>query len=80
MSSGEGLMDDMLLVWMSSLCLKACSFTRTTFVREGMSVYEERKIENTLQSDVTSSIKTSTRFAFGNQYTETRQVYSSFST
>ena len=41
MSSGEGLMDEMLLVWMSFLCWKAFSFTRTTFVREGMSGCEE---------------------------------------
>lgn len=53
MSSGEGLMDEMLLVWMSSLYLKAFSFTRMTLVREGMSGCEERMIENTLQSDVT---------------------------
>ena len=42
MSSGEGLMDEMLLVWMSFLYWKERSFTRTTFVREGMSVYEEK--------------------------------------
>ena len=41
MSSGEGLMDEMLLVWMSSLYRKVFSFTRTTFVREGMSGCEE---------------------------------------
>ena len=41
MSSGEGLMDEMLLVWMSFLYRKAFSFTRTTFVREGMSGCEE---------------------------------------
>ena len=42
MSSGEGLMDEMLLVWMSFLYWNTHFFTRTTFVREGMSVYEEK--------------------------------------
>ena len=42
MSSGEGLMDEMLLVWMSFLLRNANFFTRTTLVREGMSVYEEK--------------------------------------
>ena len=41
MSSGEGLMDEMLLVWMSFLLLNANFFTRTTLVREGMSGCEE---------------------------------------
>ena len=53
MSSGEGLMDEMLLVWMSFLYWKACSFARTTFVREGMSGCEKRVIGKTFQSDVT---------------------------
>lgn len=52
MSSGEGLMDEMLLVWMSFLWMKAFPFTRTTLVREGMSVYEGRVIGKTFQSDV----------------------------
>ena len=42
MSSGEGLMDEMLLVWMSFLYWNALFFTRTTLVREGMSVCEEK--------------------------------------
>lgn len=52
MSSGEGLMDEMPLVWMSSLLRNVLLFTRTTFVREGMSIYEGRVIGKTFQSDV----------------------------
>ena len=53
MSSGEGLMDEMLLVWMSFLYWNVYFFRRTTFVREGMSGCEKRVIGKTLQSDVT---------------------------
>ena len=42
MASGKGLMDEMLLVWMSFLYWKAFPFTRTTLVREGMSGCEEK--------------------------------------
>ena len=77
MSSGEGLMDEMLLVWMSSLWMKAFPFTRTTFVREGMSVYEERVIGNTLQSDVTRIAECPTVISFSGECSEFRQVYSS---
>ena len=67
MSSGEGLMDEMLLVWMSSLCLKACSFTRTTVVREGMSGCEGRVIGNTLQSDGTRILECATVLSFSGE-------------
>ena len=67
MSSGEGLMDEMLLVWMSSLYWKACSFARTTFVREGMSVYEGRVIGKTLQRDVMRIAECTTVFSFSGE-------------
>lgn len=62
MSSGEGLMDEMLLVWMSFLLRNANFFTRTTFVREGMSVYEGRVIGKTLQRDGTRILECATTF------------------
>ena len=45
-----------------------------------MSGCEEKCGAHTLKGNVTGSIKAFTRFAFGNQNTETRQVYSSFCT
>ena len=45
---GEGL-----FVRAVSLYLKAHSFSRVTYVREGMSACEDRMMEHTLQSDGT---------------------------
>ena len=76
MSSGEGLMDEMLLVWMSFLWMKAFPFTRTTLVREGMSVYEGRVIGKTFQRDDARIVECVTAIGSG-EGNEFRQVYSS---
>ena len=49
----EGEKEEELFVWMVFLYLKACDSSRVTVVREGMSVCENRVIENPLQSDGT---------------------------
>ena len=51
MSRNEGDEGEELFVWMVVLYSKACSLSRVTVVRVGMSVREERMIGNTLQSD-----------------------------
>ena len=74
MSRNEGEEGETLLVWMVFLCLKAYSLVRLTVVREGMSVCEDRVIENTLQSDVTQTAECTTVFSFSRECSEFRQV------
>ena len=56
-SRNEGVEGGELLVWMVFFSLKACNLTRTTVVREGMSVCEDRVNRNTLQSDDTRIVE-----------------------
>ena len=75
MSRNEGDEGEELFVWMVVLYSKACSLSRVTVVREGMSVREERMIGNTLQSDDTREAECTT--VFNSECFEFRQVYSS---
>ena len=54
---------------------KVKSLSRVTVVREGMSVGEDRVIENTLQSDGTRIVEYTTPIS--SECCEFRQVYSS---
>ena len=63
MSRNEGDEGEELFVWMVVLYSKACSLSRVTVVREGMSVREERMIGNTLQSDDTREAECITAFS-----------------
>ena len=53
MSRDEGEEGEGLFVWTVFFSLKAYLLSRVTVVREGMSVYEDRVMGNTLQSDGT---------------------------
>ena len=75
MSRHEGEKEEELFVWMVFLYLKACDSSRVTVVREGMSVGEDRVIENTLQSDGARIVEYTTPIS--SECCEFRQVYSS---
>ena len=76
MSRNEGGEEEELLVWMVFLFRKAFSLLRVTVVREGMSVCEDRVIDNTLQSEGKRIAECITVFNSG-ECCELRQVYSS---
>ena len=76
MSRNEREGEGELFVWMVVLYSKACSLSRVTVVREGMSVCEDGVIGNTLQSDDTRRVECVT-VTFSSECCEFRQVYSS---
>lgn len=76
MSRNEGEEEEELFVWMVFLFLKAFSLSSVTMVREGMSVGENRMIENTLQRDATNTVERHASFKRC-EGCEFRQVYSS---
>ena len=67
MSRNERVGEGELFVWTVFLHLKACSLSRVTVVREGMSVCEDRVIGNTLQSDDTKIEECTTVFSFSSE-------------
>ena len=76
-SRNEKEEEEVLFVWMVFLCLNARSLSRTTAVREGMSISEVRGRGNTFQSDDTRITEWSAVFG-SSEWSEFRQVYSSF--
>ena len=66
-----------LFVLMDFLLVKARLLKRVTVVREGMSVCEDRVIDNTLQSDETRTAECVSVPLFRSECCEFRQVYSS---